>query len=59
MTRNGNDEKTFFMQFKGLNKDNYQSFSDGKYISNYEELYLGEDEWYEFKLFWKDGSKVD
>lgn len=57
--RKGNDDKTFYMQFKGLNIETYKSFPDAEYMSNYEKLYLKEDEWYEFKLFWKDDQKVE
>ena len=57
--RKGNDDKTIFMQFKGLNVDTYKSSPDGDYMSSYEELYLGADDWYEFKLYWKDGQSIE
>ena len=57
--RKGNDDNVFFMQFKGLNSDTYKSFPDSEYMSYYEELYLKQDDWYEFKLFWRDGKSVE
>ena len=48
------DGNSFMMQFKGLNNKTYKTFPDGEYMSDYQELYLEPDEWYEFKFLRRD-----